>query len=101
VENELNESLLKISGLLCIIEEQKNNSYFIFNSENSFYYLDINTGNISVENYLTFSIKSFCKNTVFINYDKGKDMYELSNGYSGTNRTINYYSSKKGLITEE
>lgn len=101
VENELNESLLKISGLLCIIKEQMNNSYFIFNSESSFYYLDIITGNISTENNLTFSIKSFCKNTVFINYDKVKDIYELGNGYSGIDRKINYYSSQKGLLNEE
>lgn len=86
------EDLIMISGLKCIIKEQKNNSFFIFNSDSSFFYLDSIKGNISVENNLTFSIKSNCENIVFITYSKENDMYELSNGYSGKNRTINYFS---------
>lgn len=98
IANELNENLLKMSGLQRIIKEKQNNSLFLFNSENSFYYIDSLSGIISKENNLTFSIKSSCENIVFITYDKEKDMYELSNGYSGTNRTINYYSRQRGLI---
>lgn len=98
IANELNENLLKISGLQCIIKEHQNNCLFIFNSESSFYYIDSLRGIISKEYNLTFSIKSICENIVFITYDKEKDMYELSNGYSGTNRTINYFSRQGGLI---
>lgn len=101
IANESNEYLKAISGLKCIIKEHKNNSFFIFNSDSSFFYLDSIKGNISVENNLTFSLKSNCENIVFIKYSKEKDMYELSNGYSGKNRTINYFSRHKGLIKDE
>ena len=99
--NEKNENLLKISGLQSIIKGQQNHSLFIFNSESSFYYIDTTQEHISEENNLTFSIKSICENIVYIRYDKEKDTYELSNGYSGTNRTINYFSRQKGLISDE
>ena len=99
--NEMNENILKISGLQCIIKGHQDHSHFIFNSESSFYYLDSTHEYISEENNLTFSIKSICENIVFIKYDKEKDIYVLSNGYSGTNRTINYYSRQKGLIKDE
>jgi len=101
VVNEMNENLMKISGLHYIIKGQHNDSHFIFNSESSFYYLDSTHDYISEENNLTFSIKSICENIVFITYDKEKDIYELSNGYTGTNRTINYYSRQKGLVKDE
>jgi len=101
VANEIDENLLKISGLQCIIKEQQNHSCFIFNSENTFDYLDSIKGIISEENKLSFSIKSICENIVFITYDSEKDLYELSNGYFGTNRTINYYSRQRGMIIDE
>jgi len=101
VENEMNENIIKISGLQYKVKGQHNHSHFIFNSESSFYYLDSTHEYISEENNLTFSIKSICENIVFITYDNEKDIYELSNGYSGTNRTINYYSRQKGLIHDE
>lgn len=101
VVNEMNKRLLKISSLRCIVKGQQNHSVFIFNSESTFYYLDNTNGYISEENNLTFSIKSICKNIICIKYDSDKDIYELSNGYAGTNRTVNYYSRQKGLIKDE
>lgn len=101
VANDLSENLLKLSGLQCIIKEQTTCSYFIFSSASNFYCLDSITGKMSEKNNLTFSIKSNCNNVVFIKYDKEKDIYEISNVYSGTNRTLNYYSRQSGLIINE
>ena len=101
IVNATDEKLLKISGLQCMFKEPQHQGYFVFNSESSFYYLDSKTENISEENKLTFSIKSICENIVFITYDREKDLYEISNGYSGTSRTINYYSRQSGMIENE
>ncbi len=98
IANETDENIFKISGLQCIAKEQQSHSFFIFNSENTFYHLDSIKGNISKECKLTFSIKRSCKNIVYITYDVEKELYEISNGYPGTNSTVNCYSRGGGMI---